>query len=74
MKRVIGSLVSLTGPGTALQELLYGFIMALIFVYAARFGVLTFSSVQEYALVQIGMIATWGTIDGIIFYYIAMCD
>ena len=67
-------LIRMTGLGTSLQELLYAIIMALIFVYAARFGVVEFSGVGEFILVQTGMLVTWGVIDGIIFYYIGACD
>ena len=67
-------LIRMTGLGTSLQELLYAIIMALIFVYAARFGVVEFSGVGELLLVQTGMLVTWGVIDGIIFYYIGVCD
>ena len=67
-------LIRMTGLGTSLQELLYATIMALIFVYAARFGVVEFSGVGEFILVQTGMLMTWGVIDGIIFYYIGACD
>jgi len=67
----IHSLVSMTGPATAIQEILYGFIMALIFVNAASFGILSFSGPVEFVLVIFGMNATWGVIDAIIFYYMA---
>lgn len=69
-----GRLVDATGPSTALQELLYGFIMALIFVNAARLGILEYSDPMDFVLVIIGMNATWGAIDGIIFYYLGVCD
>ena len=67
-------MLSYTGAGTALQELMYGFIMALIFVYGTRFGVLEFSDVVTFSLTVIGMCVTWGVIDGIIFYYIWKMD
>lgn len=70
----IHNLVSMTGPATAIQEILYGFIMALIFVNAASFGFLTFSGPVEFVLVILGMNATWGIIDAIIFYYMAEFD
>ncbi len=67
-------MTSFTGPGTALQEILYGFIMALIFVYGVRFGVLEFKDAASFSLAVIGMCVTWGIIDGIIFYYIWVLD
>lgn len=74
IKQLFSKLVSLTGPGTALQEVLYGFIMALIFVYAARFGLIEFSDKASFAITVLGMCLTWGVIDGIIFYYIWVLD
>ena len=74
MSGFLKKIILMTGPGTALQELLYAIIMALIFVYAARFGILEFENVTDFVLVEFGMIATWGVIDGIIFYYIGVCD
>ena len=74
MSGFLKKIILMTGPGTALQELLYAIIMALIFVYAARFGILEFENVTDFVLVEFGMIATWGVIDGVIFYYIGVCD
>lgn len=62
------------GPSTSLQEILYGFIMALIFVYATRFGLLAYDDPMNFVHVAFGMNATWGVIDGIIFYYLGVCD
>ncbi len=62
------------GPSTSLQEILYGFIMALIFVYATRFGLLTYDDPMNFVMVVIGMNATWGVIDGVIFYYLDVCN
>ena len=70
LKRII----QMTGPSTALQELLYAIIMALIFVYSARFGILECDSAVDFAILEFGMVATWGVIDGIVFYYIGVCD
>ncbi len=67
-------LLAAPGPSTALQELLYGFIMALIFVYAARFGILKYDAPWDFIIVIIGMNATWGAIDAAIFYYLGLCD
>lgn len=74
MSGLLRKIVQMTGPGTALQELLYAIIMALIFVYAARFGIVEFESVTDFIIVEFGMIITWGVIDGVIFYYIGICD
>jgi len=71
---IVRRVIAMTGPGVALQELLYGFIMALIFVYAARLEIVFFDTWMHFAVVEIGMIATWGTIDGIVFYFIALCN
>ncbi len=70
----IKKLIHATGPSTALQELLYGFIMALIFVYATRFGILDYEDPLDFLIVITGMNATWGVIDGIILYYLAVCS
>ena len=63
-------LISATGPALALQELLYGFIMELIFVTAARIGILTYGDATGLCLMIIGMNATWGGIDAIVFFLI----
>ncbi len=72
--KLTSRMLSYTGPSTALQEVLYGFIMALIFVYGVRFGVLEFSDKFSFAVTVTGMCLTWGVIDGIIFYYIWLLD
>ena len=74
IKEFFGKMTSLTGPGTALQEVLYGFIMPLIFVYSARFGIIQFENEVSFSLTVIGMDLTWGVIDGIIFYYVWTLD
>ena len=74
MTKFFENLLRMTGISTSVQEILYAIIMALIFVYAARFGVIEFSGVGEFVLVQFGMLVTWGAIDGIIFYYLGVCD
>ena len=58
MLGLLKKIILMTGPGTALQELLYAIIMALIFVYAARFGIVEFESVPDFIIVEFGMIAT----------------
>ena len=74
MKSRIRNLLTAPGPSTGLQELLYGFIMSLIFVYATRFGLLSYDDPMQFVLVVTGMCATWGAIDAIIFYYLGVCD
>ncbi len=74
LKEFFRKLTSLTGPGTAIQEVLYGFIMALTFAYAVRFGLLHFDSKVSFMLTVTGMDLTWGVIDGIIFFYVWALD
>ncbi|MDO5854041.1 MAG: Fic family protein, partial [Thermoplasmata archaeon] len=62
--------LSAMGPGLVLQELLYGFIMELIFVTATRIGMLQYDSSLQLAIVIIGMNATWGAIDAVVFFLI----
>ena len=62
-------MVAITGPGTALQELLSGIIMALILVYAALFEITHYSDKESFAFAVIGMCVTWGVIDGVLAYY-----
>ncbi len=67
-------IVSKTGPGLAIQEVLYGFIMGLIFVTAARVGVLDYPGKVHLAVLIIGMNLTWGAIDAVVFYLVGMFD
>ena len=67
-------IVRKTGPGLAIQEVLYGFIMALIYITAARIGVLQYSSTTNLIILIIGMNFTWGLIDAVIFYLIDVLD
>lgn len=69
MSNAISRLVDMTGKGTALQELMYGFIMELIFVTAARIGTVDADPIHLIVLI-IGMNLTWGAIDAVIFYMI----
>lgn len=69
-KRIFRGIVSKTGPGLAIQEVLYGFIMALIYVTAARIGVLQYSDTTNLIILIIGMNFTWGAIDAVVFYLI----
>ena len=61
MRRIVGYV----GPGLALQELLYGFIMALLFVTAAQLGIVK-DAISAIVLI-VGMNFTWGAIDMIVF-------
>jgi hypothetical protein len=70
----IGILLKATGHSTALQELLYGFIMGQIFVNAALLGTLHFDGPGQFVTMVIGMNTTWGAIDALIFYYLGVCD
>lgn len=67
-------MVSYTGPGLMLQELLYGFIMALIFITAAQMRIMEFNSSTNLIVLIIGMNFTWGLIDMIVFFMIDAFD
>ena len=67
---IVSSLVGKTGTGLALQEILYGFIMALIFVTAARVGILKYDDANDLIILIVGMNITWGAIDAVAFYFI----
>jgi hypothetical protein len=62
-----------TGTGLMLQELLYGFIMALLFITAARFGLIDLG-VKELIILIVGMNFTWGLIDMLVFFTIDTFD
>ncbi len=68
--KAVRRLVETTGPALAIQELMYGFIMELIFVTAARIGLLDYGSASDLIIMIIGMNATWGAIDAVIFFLI----
>ena len=67
---VVSNLVGKTGTGLALQEVLYGFIMALIFITAARIGILKYDDATDLIILIVGMNLTWGAIDAVVFYFI----
>ncbi len=68
-------IVRKTGPSLAVQEVLYGFIMALIFVTAARIGIFDFGYDRERLVALIvGMNLTWGAIDAIVFYMLGVFE
>ncbi len=72
-RSALKKIVDITGPSLALQEFLYGFIMALLFVTAARAGVLAADRTGLILLI-IGMNFTWGAIDMIIFTLVDTMD
>ena len=74
MGLIIKSIVSHTGPGLALQEMMYGFIMALLFITASRFGVIQYESTMDIVILMVGMDFTWGAIDCILFYTVDVLD
>ena len=67
-------IVRKTGPGLAIQEVLYGFIMALIYVTAARIGILRYTDTLNLVILIIGMNFTWGLIDAVVFYMVDVFD
>ncbi len=74
MSLIFGGIARHTGPGLALQELLYGFIMALLFLTAARFGILKFDDGMDIVILMVGMDFTWGMIDAVLFYVVGVMD
>ncbi len=71
---ILDSIVSRTGPGLALQELMYGFIMALLFVTAARFGLFNYDTAADIIVLMVGMDFTWGAIDCILFFTVDVLE
>ncbi|MFA6805248.1 MAG: hypothetical protein WCQ23_06910 [Candidatus Methanomethylophilaceae archaeon] len=63
-------LVERTGPELAVQEVLYGFVMALTFIIAARAGIFTYDTPWNLVMMILAMNFVWGAIDMIIFYRI----
>ena len=74
MARLIMRLVRNTGRGLALQEALYGFIMAMLFISAAAFGLIPVNSNTEMIILIVGMDFTWGVIDMIIFFFVDVSE
>ncbi|MBR4225869.1 MAG: hypothetical protein IKR86_03660 [Candidatus Methanomethylophilaceae archaeon] len=74
MGLIAKSIISRTGPGLALQEMMYGFIMALLFISAARFEILNISTAMDIIVLMVGMDFTWGAIDCILFYTIDVLE
>ena len=71
---LFGRIARHTGSSLALQEMLYGFIMALLFITAAKFEVLKYSSETDLVILMVGMDFTWGAIDAVLFYMIDVMD
>ncbi len=69
-----GKLISNTGPGLAIQEALYGFIMAMIFVNAAQVGIFAFDSNVHLAFIIFSMNFTWGVIDALIIILVGSLE
>jgi hypothetical protein len=67
-------IVDVAGPSLVIQESLYGFIMALIFITSAQLHLVHYESASYLIAVIIGMNFTWGAIDMVIFYMIDRFD
>ena len=74
MKGLFRDIANRTGPGLALQEMLYGYIMAMLFITATRFGLLQITSNMDLIVLMVGMDFTWGAIDCILFYAVDVLD
>jgi hypothetical protein len=69
-----GKLIANTGPGLAIQEALYGFIMAMIFVNAAQVGIISFDSNVNLAFIIFSMNFTWGIIDALVIILVGSLE
>jgi hypothetical protein len=65
--KLVKAFVGFTGPELAAQETMYGFVMALIFITSAQFG-LIYGSPLNIVMMIISMNFVWGSIDMYIFY------
>ena len=74
MTPFITRLVRYTGRGLALQEALYGFIMAMLFITATAFGLISIQTNEEMIALIVGMDFSWGMIDMVIFYFIDVAE
>ena len=74
MSSFIIRLVRNTGRGLALQEALYGFIMAMLFITAAAFGLLAVETNMDVIILIVGMNFSWGAIDMVIFFFIDVAE
>lgn len=66
--RLIDKLLEYTGVELAVQEVMYGFVMALTFIIAARVGIFSYYSPWELVTMIVAMNFVWGAIDMMIFY------
>jgi len=66
--RLVKAFIGHTGPELAAQEVLYGFVMALIFITSAQVGLIGYSSPWDVIIMVLGMNFVWGFIDMYIFY------
>ncbi|MDR0887607.1 MAG: hypothetical protein LBM39_00270 [Candidatus Methanoplasma sp.] len=64
----IKTFIGYTGPELAVQETLYGFVMALIFISSAQVGIISYSSPWDIVTLIVGMNFVWGVVDMYIFY------
>lgn len=62
------------GPSLFVMECLYGFIMEMIVITAARIGVLEYESVTDLIILILGANISWGAIDMILFYMVDKYD
>jgi len=67
-KGLIKAFIGFTGPELATQEVLYGFVMALIFITSASVGLISYDSPWDIVILIVGMNFVWGFIDMYIFY------
>jgi VIT family. len=67
-KGLIKAFIGFTGPELATQEVLYGFVMALIFITSAQVGLISYDSPWDIVILIVGMNFVWGFIDMYIFY------
>ena len=74
MTSFIIRLVRNTGRGLALQEALYGFIMAMLFITASAFGLISVETNTDVIVLIVGMNFSWGAIDMVIFYFIDVAE
>ncbi len=66
--KFVKAFVGYTGLELAVQEALYGFVMALTFIISAQVGLIKFDSSLRLVILIIGMNFVWGFIDMYIFY------
>ena len=74
MASFINRLIKNTGSGLALQEAMYGFIMAMLFITASAFGLINVETNNDVIILIVGMNFSWGIIDMVIFYFIDVAE